>query len=177
MVFNELLFSSLGLLNEIADEPLTFQQMYLELNSILILTNRPKVDRDSFLIYLSINGYISLSGIGEQKLTLGNLSIKNHLNVHEAYIKSSYGVSYYTLLFAKEVRLEIYRKVGFYFDFVNHFPLRSSKLSSEETALLSEMISENLRLDIICINLLRKPMRIYQAISTKKIIFPDDPKA
>ena len=163
MVFNEVLFSSLGLLNEIADEPLTFQQMYLELNSILILTNRPKVDRDSFLIYLSINGYISLSGIGEQKLTLGNLSIKNHLNVHEAYIKSSYGVSYYTLLFAKEV--------------VNHFPLRSTKLSSEETALLSEMISENLRLDIICINLLRKPMRIYQAISTKKIIFPDDPKA
>lgn len=109
MVFNELLFSSLGLLNEIADEPLTFQQMYLELNSILVLTNRPKVDRDSFLIYLSINGYISLRGIGEQKLTLGNLSIKNHLNVHEAYIKSSYGVSYYTLLFAKEVRLEIYR--------------------------------------------------------------------
>jgi len=32
MVFNELLFSSLGLLNKIADEPLTFQQMYLELN-------------------------------------------------------------------------------------------------------------------------------------------------
>ena len=70
MVFNELLFSSLGLLNEIAEEPLTFQQMYLELNSILVLTNRPKVDRDSFLIYLSINGYISLRGIGEQKLTL-----------------------------------------------------------------------------------------------------------
>ena len=59
MVFNELLFSSLGLLSEIADEPLTFQQMYLELNSILILTNRPKVDRDSFLIYLSINEKIS----------------------------------------------------------------------------------------------------------------------
>ena len=170
MAFNEALFGTLGSMNDISDEPLTYQQMYIELNSILAIANRPKVDRDSFLVYLAANGYIRLNKSSEQKLSVGYVAIRNDLDITEAYVKSAYGIYYFTLLFSKRARIYIYNHIDSYYKFIACHPLSNLKLNKSEYASLLEMLNRNERVEVICLNLSRKPFTIYQVLLRRKIL-------
>ena len=177
MTFNEILFSSLGIFEDIADEPLTFQQMFLELNSILVMLNQKKINRDAFLLYLANSGYITLKIFSDQKLGIGYLVIKNQMDIKEAYVTSAYGIQYYTLLFGKEARIEIYCNIEFYYNFVLTHAIQGIKLKGDEILMLEKLVEENKTIQAICLDLARKPMVIYEALRKYKFKPREDPKA
>lgn len=177
MTLNEILFTSLGVFEDIADEPLTFQQMFLELNSILVMLNQKKINRDAFLLYLANSGYITLKSFSDQKLGIGYLVIKNQMDIKEAYVTSAYGIQYYTLLFGKEARIEIYRNIEFYYNFVLTHAIQGIKLKGDEILMLEKLVEENRTIQAICLDLARKPMVIYEALRKYKFKPREDPKA
>lgn len=158
---------------EMIEHSLTFQQMYLELNSIIIRLNLNKIDRDELLVYLSNLGYINLNQEGKRKLSKGYLAKRDRLDIHEVVYIGPKGDAYPTITFDKSSRVNIYKTINGYYSFQKEFPLTSTKLSKKELSALKEMVNENFSIDTICLNLLRKPMVIYSTIKKMNYRFPD----
>ncbi len=177
MYFIEPIFIDEKIRDFVQDGSLSFQQMYLELNSILLVCNFPEVDRDTFLLYLSSLKVITLNKYGKKRLSVGSLATMSGIEIEEAYVESKYGVKYYTLLFSKSARVAIYKDILHYYRFASAFKFKGNKLTHNEISKLSELVSDNTPIEKICFYFKRKPLVIYKSIAQNKLFFPDEYKA
>lgn len=153
---------------------LTFQQMYIELNKLLNEFNEEKVDRDSFLLYLSTIGLVSLKQYGVRLVGASKYAKINKLGVEEIVAMNKDGKIYSALVFNRDARLRIYRDFRKYYNFVERYPVNSVKFTEMELKALEEMVKEGFEIEAICLNLLKKPLTIYKTIHYHKFYFPGE---